>query len=167
MQRCVLFCLILSVQSVAASIAAAAARPNFSGAYTLTGAKGGFKLNRAESWRLQVNQTESGIEVTKVIDGKRTKNQFLFNGSETVYLSQGGVEGTSKTQFKGKSLIIDTFVLTRPIPNGPAVQIHGKERWELSSDSKTLTIRNEVDAPSVPLGGFQVIEPWSEIYTRN
>jgi hypothetical protein len=77
------------------------------------------------------------------------------------------VEGTSQTQFKGKSLAVDIFVVTTPTPNGPKVQIHTKERWELSSDLKTLTIRKEVDFPTVPLGGFQVIEPWSEIYTRN
>jgi hypothetical protein len=63
------------------SFSASGGRPNFSGAYTLTGAKGAFKVDKGKPWGLQVDQTDAGIEVTTVIDGKRTKNQFLFNGN--------------------------------------------------------------------------------------
>ena len=115
---------------------------------------------------MEVSQADSTIEVTTNQNGLRTKNKFLFSGAESIYVSPGGVKGTSKTQLKGKTLTIETFINSSPTPNGNAVQLHTRERWELSSDSKTLTIHQQVDSPSVP-GGFQVIEPWSEIYTRN
>jgi hypothetical protein len=159
---CILLVLILAI----ASIATAADKPDFSGTYTLTGAKGGFKLKKGESWTLEVSQADSTIEVTTNQNGLRTKNKFLFSGAESIYVSPGGVKGTSKTQLKGKTLTIETFINSSPTPNGTAAQLHTRERWELSSDSKTLTIQHQVDSPSVP-GGFQVIEPWSEIYTRN
>lgn len=145
---------------------AAAARPDFSGSYTLTGSKGAFKAKGA-SWSIRVVQTEATIEILKTMDGKEDLNTFQLDGSESVFTSSGGQKGTGKAQFKGKTLILETFITTRPQPNGPAVQIHTRERWELSADSKTLTIRSDVDFPNPGLGGFQVIEPWSEIYKRN
>jgi len=158
------FCFL---QWTVASFVMAADKPDFSGTYTLTGSKGGFKIKKGDSWTLQVDQTEAAVKVTIVQDGNRTSNQFLLNGAETIYVSPGGVKGTSKSQLKGKSLIVDTLVESHPTPDGPAVQLHTREQWALSSNSKTLTIQSQVDSPTFPLGGFQVIEPWSEIYTRN
>lgn len=150
-----------------ASTMVAADKPDFSGSYTLTGSKGAFKLKKGEVWTLRVTQTESAIDVTKVAAGHQNINKFPLDGGEGTYTSPGGQTGTCKAQFKGKNVILDIFVTTHPQPNGPAVRIHTRERWELSSDSKTLTIRNDVDFPQSPLNGFQVIEPWSEIYSRN
>ena len=147
-------------------LGAAAGSVDFSGSYTLTGSKGAFK-GKGASWTIRVAQTETTIEVLKTMDGKEDLNTFQLDGSEGVFTSSGGQKGISKAQLKGKMLILETFITTRPLPNGPAVQIHTRERWELSSDSKTLTIRSDVDFPNSGLGGFQVIEPWSEIYKRN
>ena len=47
------------------------------------------------------------------------------------------------------------------------VPLRAQEQWALSSDLKTVTIRSDVDFPNAGLGGFRVVEPWSEIYTRN
>jgi hypothetical protein len=159
--------LILAALSVVIPEGIGADKPDFSGSYTLTGTKGRSKTKRATASLLQVVQTGVEIEVSRTFDGKAYLNRFKLDGTEAEYRSEGGVQGTSTARFKGKALIIDTQVTTRPQANGPAVQIHTKEQWTLSSDSKTLTIRSDVDFPNSGLGGFQIVEPWSEIYTRN
>jgi len=164
---CSVFFALLAALLVVASTIIAADRPDFSGSYTLTGSKGALKLKKGTFWTLRVVQSESAIEVTRVMDGNQNTNKFRLDGSEEAYNSPGGQTGTCKALFKGKYLILDTFVTTHPQQNGPAVQVHTRERWELSLDSKTLTIRSDVDFPLSPLHGFQVIQPWSEIYTRN
>jgi hypothetical protein len=40
------------------------------------------------------------------------------------------------------------MIVSHPQPNVP-VHIHTKERWELSKDSKTLTIQTDIDCPDV------------------
>lgn len=159
--------LILGALSAVIPEAAGTDRPDFSGSYTLTGTKGASKTKRATASLLQVIQTGAEIEVSRTFDGKAYLNRLKLDGTEGEYRSEGGAQGTSTARFKGKALIIDTQVTTRPQANGPAVQIHTRERWTLSSDLRTLIIRSDVDFPNSGLGGFQVIEPWSEIYTRN
>jgi len=139
-------------------------KPDFSGSYTLTGSKGAFK---GKVWTLQVSQTESAIRVTRVMDGHENTNNIPLDGSEGRYVSPGGPIGTCKARLKGKNLVLDSLVMTHPQTNGPTVQVHTIERWELSSDSKTLTIRSDVDFPGSPVYGFQLVEPWTETYTRN
>jgi hypothetical protein len=169
-----LFCpalLISIVLAAAATIPAIRATDNaktdFSGAYTLTGAKGSFKMNKSSSWLLDVVQAEAEINITKTRDGKATANRFMLDGTEAPYVSSGGVKGTCTARWKGKTLVIDTNVAPRPQRGGPGVQIHTREQWTLSPDLKILTIRSDVDFPNSGLDGFQVVYPWSEIYTRN
>jgi hypothetical protein len=142
---------------------------DFSGSYTLKKTTGAAKPAKGEVWVLRVNQSESAIEVTRVLNGRQYVNKFPLDGSEGAYVSPGGPTGTCKGQLKPKYLILDSFVTSHPQLNGPAVQMHTKERWELSSDLKALRIRTEVDFPqfSGTLNGFQVVEPWSETYARN
>lgn len=144
----------------------AADRPDFSGSYSLKSANGS---KSGEVWTLQVIQTESALNVTKVADGHPNINKFPLDSGDGAYASPGGPIGTCKGQFKGRKMILDMFVTTRPQPNGPAVQMHTRERWELSKDSRTLTIHSDVDFPKFSglLNGYQVVQPWSEIYIRN
>lgn len=169
-----LFCPLLVISIVLAAAgtipairAADNAKIDLSGAYTLTGAKGSFKMNRGASWRLDVVQAGAEINVTKTTDGKATANRFMLDGTEAPYVSEGGAKGTCTARWTGKTLVIDTYVASRPQRGGPEVRIHTREQWTLSPDLKTLTIRSDVDFPNSGLGGFQVVEPWSEIYTRN
>jgi len=143
------------------------ARSDFSGAYTLTGAKGSFKMNKASRWALQVVQTDGDITITKTVDGKPTINRCTLDGSASPYITEGGAKGSCTARFKGRALVIETSVTTHPQPAGPEVRIHTREQWTASSDSKLLTIRSDVDFPDTPLAGFQPVEPWSEIYTRD
>jgi hypothetical protein len=91
-------------------------------------------------------------------------NSYPLNGQEGAYVSPGGVRGTCKGQFRKNYLILESVVTTRPQASGPAVQIHTKQKWESSPDLKTLNIHVDVDSPQSPIN---LVEPWTEIYTRN
>lgn len=164
-----IFCLLLAVLLGLISTALATDKRDFSGLYTLKEKTKDPQVQKGEVWTLRVIQTPAAIKVTRVGEGHQNVNKFPLDGSEGPYVSPGGPTGTCKAQFKSKYLILDTFVTTRPQANGPAVQMHTRERWELSPDTKTLKIRSDVDFPQFTgtLNGFQVVEPWSEIYIRN
>jgi hypothetical protein len=137
---------------------------NFSGSYTLTGSKGSMRFEKGNVKTLSVVQTETSIEVTESEGGRRNANIYPLNAQEGTFLSPGGIKGTCTGQFKKNFLILESVVTTRRQANGPAVQIHTKQKWESSPDHKTLTIRFDVDSPQSPIN---LVEPWTEIYTRN
>lgn len=56
-----------------------------------------------------------------------------------------------QSRVEGKNLIIDSVILTHPQPSA-IVRMHTKERWQLSNDAKTLTIKSNVDFPDFPAG---------------
>lgn len=159
------FTLFLALGSVI-SYAGEGDKPDFTGSFSLSAVKGALKITKADPWLLRIAQTDQDIEITKMADGKSTTNRFKLDGTESPYTTESGVKGVSKARIKGKTLIVETLVIVHPKSNGPAVQTHTKEQWKLSSDLKTLTIRNEVDFPNSGLGGLQLVEPWSEVYTR-
>jgi hypothetical protein len=142
----------------------AADRPNFSGAYTQTGSKGSTRFEKGNATTLNVVQTEMSIEVTESEGGRRATNSYPLGGQEGAFVSPGGAKGTCKGQFKKNYLILESVATSHPQANGPAVQIHTKQKWELSPDLKTLSVRFDVDSPQSPIN---VVEPWTEIYTRN
>ena len=99
---------------------------------------------------LEVTQNEDKIEITRVEMGKITTSHCPFNSGAGTYMSPGGVSGTCKAQLKGKNLIIESVVVTRPQPTAGPVRVRTKERWQLSADSKVLTIKSDVDFPDFP-----------------
>ena len=72
--------------------------------------------------------------------------------------TSSGQQGTGKAQFHGKSLIVDGFVTHMESSSG-GMEIHAKEKWELSSDGRTLSINVHIDFPKSPLEGYGAIEP--------
>jgi hypothetical protein len=148
-------------------LGAAAEAQNFSGSYTLTGAKGDFDFSKDTVWTISVIQTGAAIEVTRVRDGHTNVNRFPLDGTEGDYTGPSGTPGKCKGQLKGKNLVLESVVTTFPARNRPGAETRTRERWELSANSKTLTIRNDVDFPGSSLEGLHVVEPWTEIYTRN
>jgi hypothetical protein len=162
-----LFRMLFAVLFLMGSTITAGERPNFDGSYTMTGRKGEAKSAKYDHWTMSVAQTEVAIKVTRMMESGTSVNNFPLDGTEGSYTSPKGVVGKCKGQFKGKDLILESIVTSKPAPNGPAVEVRTRERWELSSDSRTLTIRSDVDFPLSPINGFQVIEPWTDIYSRN
>lgn len=126
----------------------AADKVNYSGKYSLQEGKA---TSGSETHSiLSVVQNEDSIEITRVEQGRRTTNLYPLNGSDGDYTSPGGVSGRCKAQLKGKNLVVESVVTARPQPNAPPMRIHTKERWQLSADSKTLTIKSDVDFPDAP-----------------
>jgi hypothetical protein len=160
---------MLAVLLGAVTSIVAADKFDFSGSYTLKKTSGAAKPGKGEVWILRVRQSESAIEVARELNGRQYVNTFPLDGSEGKYVSPGGPTGTCRAQLKSKSLILDSFIITHPPSNGPAVQMQTSERWDRSSDSNTLKIHTDVNFPqfSGTLNGFQVVEPWTEIYIRN
>jgi hypothetical protein len=126
----------------------AAEKANFSGRYSAHGQKAasGDKIDSS----LEVVQTEDSIEITQVERGSKTSNRYSLNGSEGDCKSPSGVLGTCKAQFKDKYLVLESVFTATPQANGPPMRIHTKQRWQLSSDSKTLTVKSDVDFPDAP-----------------
>jgi len=131
-----------------AKFALAADAPDYAGKYSLQEHKNAPASSDPD---IEVFQTERG-EVATIYHGKRATNFYPLNGMEGDYISPGGVPGRCTAQFKGKQLILESTVATRPQLNAPIVRLHTKQRWQLSGDSKTLTIQTDVDFPDFPVG---------------
>ena len=98
---------------------------------------------------LEVVQNENAIEVTLLQSGKITVSRCPFDGSDGDYKSPSGISGKCKARWKEKNLIIESIIVTHPQPTA-SVRVHTKERWQLSKDGKTLTIKSDVDFPDFP-----------------
>jgi hypothetical protein len=120
---------------------------NYTGKYSLLNRK---SASGGTDQTLEVVQNENAIEVTMVAQGRRTTNRYPLNGSEGDYASPSGVPGKCKAQLKGKQLLLESTVVAHPQPTASPVRMHTRERWQLSADSKTLTIQTDVDFPDFP-----------------
>ena len=99
---------------------------------------------------LDVVQNDDNVEITRVELGKKTVSHCPLNGSDGDYTSPGGVSGRCKVQLKPRYLILESIVLTRSQQAASPVRMHTKEKWQLSSDAKILTIKSDVDFPDFP-----------------
>ncbi len=114
-------------------------------------------------WTLDVKQNPDSIEITRS-EKFKTHSLCPFNGSEGNYTTRSGLSGKCKAQFAGDTLLLEwrstTISAILPPDTGssnlpsndrqsPRVQVqhatpmHGEERWQLSEDSKTLTISSD------------------------
>jgi hypothetical protein len=126
----------------------AADKLNYSGKYSMQARKTA-SGSEADS-TLDVVQNADNIEITTMEQGKRTTNRYPLNGTDGDYTSSGGVAGKCKAQLKDKFLVLESVVAVRPQPNAPPIRIHTKERWQLSANSKILTVKSEMDFPDAP-----------------
>src|SRR6266704_2594983 len=125
---------------------AGAEKLNFSGKYSVERLK---TTSGETSSTLEVVQTEDNIEITRVELGKKATSRCPFNGLEGDCTSPSGVSGKCKAQLKTKYLILESVVVVQPQPTAQ-VRMHTKERWQLSADTKILTIKSDVDFPDFP-----------------
>jgi hypothetical protein len=144
----------------------AAADADFSGSYTLTMKK---HTNNSEKDvpTMRVVEDSTFIEVTRTVAGHQLSNVYPLTGSPGRFVSEGGQVGTCRASFKGNELILESFVNVSPQRGLPAMQVHTREKWELSRDMKTIKIRTNVEFPGSPLGAFSPVDPWTDVYARN
>jgi hypothetical protein len=138
-----LACIALVASMVIAG--SAADKINYSGKYALQGRKAAVSDST-----LEVIQDQDNVEVIRVERGRKTTNRYPLDGSDEDCTSSGGVPGKCKAQLKDKYLVLESVIAVSPQPNAPSIRIHTKERWQLSADSKTLTVKSNVDFPDAP-----------------
>jgi len=131
-----------------AKIGLAADKVSYSGKYSSN--RPTIKSSVETDSTLEVVQNENSLEVTRVELGKRTTSHCPFNGPEGDYTSPGGVSGKCKAQLKAKYLVLESVVVGRPQSTAPPIRMRTKERWQLSADGKSLTIKSDVDFPDFP-----------------
>jgi hypothetical protein len=144
---------------------AIADNPDFSGSYTLTGGDRRLDARKAMVVTITVKLTPIDMEFTTVKDGQKTVNRVTLDGKASAYNTLRGPYGTCKARIKGKTLILEVLGSVRVDTTQVTMSVHSTEVWQLSSDSKTLTIRGEdllLNPPTVIH-----LPPWTEIYTRN
>ncbi len=129
---------------------------------------GDFQAKKDTVWTLDVVQSATTVQVTKVRNGRKFVNTLSLDGTEGVYNDPSGITGKCKGHFKGRYLYLDSLVIVRP-KGGPTIQGRTIERWGLSTDLKTLTIQTDVETTNVDTQQIlpNNVQPWSEVYTRN
>jgi hypothetical protein len=152
----------------AATIVSAAAQTehtDFSGAYKLKSVKGEDKPDRDDTWTVQITQSESEIKIVTTLNGHPSTEVFPLNGSESKCRNADGDDAKCTVSWNGKTLTLETIYTAHPTENSPDVEMHNRERLELSNDRKTLTIRTDQKARRYPY--LQISEPATETYTRD
>ena len=143
----------------------AAGPADFAGSYTLKSAKGGDAPDKGDVWKLQISETPGEIKITRMIGGHPSTEIFPLDGKEEDCRESDGGDAKCSSEWKGKTLTLETVYTAHPTENGPDVEMHTRERLELSSDGKTLTIRSETKAPQYSY--LQMHEPTTEVYVRD
>jgi hypothetical protein len=147
----ILFFLSVMLAATAAPFAfSAAANLNFSGKFVHRGDKVNSDLDPEVT--LDVVQSDQAVEITKEGPGGKSSNRFLLNGSEQDCVTSNRVSARCKAQLKGKNLLVESVVDSPDQTSGGLVHIRTVEQWQLSGDSKTLTIRMRVDYPGAHSG---------------
>lgn len=129
-----------------ATICWAGTKSDFSGNYAA-------RQNRSDkqiSESISVVQTESAVLVTRIYGDKSVTNRFPLDGSEGDYMTEAGVHGKCKAQLKNDTLVLESMVASRPNANAPPLHFDTVEEWQLSADTKTLTIKTEIKCPDMP-----------------
>ncbi len=155
----------VSVGLACALSSEAANMPDFSGSYSLKSVKGEDKPDSGDALSLQVAQTATEIKITTVTDGHPSTERFSLNQNGAKCTDADGGDATCTAQWKGKTLVLERVYTAHPTENGPDVEMHTRERLDLSSDGKTLTIRTDTKAPDYP--ALQMTDDTTEVYARN
>jgi hypothetical protein len=126
------------------------AAPNldFTGKYLHKGQKGNSDIDPEVT--LEVAQHDGAIEITKEELGSKTTNRFTLDYAESDCLARGDIQARCKAKLKGKSLILESVVLSEDRTTGNPVHLRTVEEWQLSGDSKTLTVKVSIDSPDRP-----------------
>jgi len=132
--------------------------PNFSGLYLLNPPKPGKHQKASPPRYLRVTQDERSLEATVSEAGQTRTSRYFLDGSPSDNLTSGGFPSKDTARLKGKALVIESTAHVR------GTVLHTKEKWQLSRDSKTLTIHLTDEGSS--LGISIDLGSSDEVYTR-
>jgi hypothetical protein len=146
------------------AVSAVADNPDFSGSYTLTGGDRRPDALKTTAVTITVVQTPIDVEITKIKNGQKMVNRVTLDGKSGVFNNLHGPLGTCKAHIKDRTLILE-ISWTEHIENTQFTRsVRSTEVWQLSPDSKTLTIRR-ADVLLTPT--VDHLPLWTQIYTRN
>lgn len=120
---------------------------DYSGKYSLE--ERNLKSGKKPKSTLEVVQNQDRIKIIKDEPHKTTTSDCPLSSSDQDYRNS---RGQCRAQLKGKKLIVESVVDTSREPTHSPLRVHTKERWELSADNKTLTIKSDIDFVSCSLG---------------
>ena len=149
-----------------AAIPLAVTKADYSGTYAAQQKSG--KAGSPKPTVIRVIQTDATIEIIRTENEKTVTNRLPLDGSEADYSSPTGKRGRGRVQFQGDDLLVEWHVTT-PGADGKPILWHTKERWKLSSDKRTLTIKSEVDSPDFApavMAAALPNNPWTDTYQR-
>ena len=130
---------VLAIVLLTSAALGAQAAPDFSGVFLLSALKG-----TNENWKsvppqiLEVKQSPDAISITVMLNGEAAEIHASLNGQKS-----GDLQG----QVKGNNLILSAGEIPKQ-PNG--IDRRVEEKWELSTDSRKLTIRRKVQMGTAP-----------------
>jgi len=149
-----------------AAVPLAPTKADYSGTYTAQQKSG--KSGSPNPVVIHVTQTDTTIEIGRTEGEKSVTNCLPLDGSEADYSSPTGKHGKGRVQFQEDDLLVEWHATTSGA-DGKPIRWHTKERWKLSSDKRTLTIKSEVDSPDFPpavMAAALPNNPWTERYQR-
>jgi type 1 fimbria pilin len=147
----IFFFLSVMLAATAAPFAfSAAANLNFTGKFVHRGDKINSDLDPEVT--LDVVQNDQTVEVTRDGPAGKMSNRYLLNGSEQDCVTSNRVSAKCKAQLKGKYLALESVVDSPEQNSGSVIHVRTLEQWQLSGDSKTLTIKLRVDFPGAQSG---------------
>lgn len=146
----------LAIAVVAATIALAQAKPDFSGTWTLdldksetggpAGGPGGDRPGRGQGFppdaKFVVKQTASELSIDQQVGGNSTVTTFKLDGSESVNTGMRGGQVKSKARWDGSRLIVES-TQTLNTPDGER-SLDTKEIRSLAPDGTMIVERTTV-----------------------
>jgi hypothetical protein len=147
----------IAIAALAATVAIAQAKPDFSGTWTLdldrsetggtpSGGPGGDRPGRGQGApldaRFVVKQTADELSVDQQVGGKSTVTTFKLDGSESVNTGMRGGEVKSKARWDGNRLIVES-TQTMNTPGG-GMSLETKEIRRLAPDGTMVVERTTV-----------------------
>lgn len=133
-------------------------KPDFSGRYLLKPAKVGKHDPPPTPRYLRVTQTEQTLEAAYTGDKHPMTNRYQLDGTISMNQTSGGMPSKDRARLRGKSLVIESLVVSA------GVELHFKQKWQLSHDSQTLTIHMHCEAPVA--GAPFELESYDDEYLR-
>lgn len=129
-----------------ATASLAAAKPNFSGDWTLNTEKSNFgPMPGPAKMTRKIAHTEPTLKLATTQVGPQgevtSELSYTTDGKESVNKVRGS-DVKSVAKWDGDALVVDS---KREVPG--MGEITQKENWSLSGDGKTLTINNHINTP--------------------
>ena len=135
----------------------AEAAADFSGVYNLASVSGDHAAKNVPKRTLKLVQNGNSLEIEQVLDGSQGMcSSYELDGSESQNATWDGDPTVDKAVIKGKNLVIQS---SHHLPSG--ILVRETQKWELSSDRKTLKVHRQKRVPELPTQNETIIEMYA------